>query len=105
MGHHKCGCGCHWDKHHGCHGSSHEKEMMKFNSGDMMTDWFVEKADDAWAELFMEKAKAHWEKVHGADIDKFAEESVKASFENHGGMMDSQKNKQMAVKKMHELMS
>ena len=77
---------------------------MKFNSGDMMADWFVEKADEAWGQLFMEKAKVHWEKLHGKKIDEFAEAAVKASFDNHMNMGESMKLKGMAVRKMRELM-
>lgn len=94
------------EKHRCCNNAHHDKaeDMMKFNSGDMMTDWFVKKADEAWNDLFIEKAKAHWEKLHGKKMDEMAAAAVKANFDNHMNMSESGKTKSMAVKKMHEIM-
>ena len=88
----------------GCCELGHKKANF-FNSGSEHTDMFVGMADDAWSALFMDKAKAHWEKLHGKKIDEFAKAAVKASFDYHMSMMESEKQKAMAVKNMTSLMS
>ena len=67
------GCGCESSHGHG-HGNSYG-----------LADYFLEKTNDAWMQLFMEKLKKRWNDVDGKEMDKVVELLIKTA-ESRGKM-------------------
>jgi predicted secreted Zn-dependent protease len=88
----------------GCHECHHGEKAGRIDFGDSATNMFVNMANDAWEDLFIEKAKVHWEKVHGKQMNEMAKAAVQASFDYHMNMMGSEKRKAETIKKMNSFM-
>ena len=93
----KCGC----QSRCNCESESE----MHAQTGDEHTDKLIMIADKAWHELFKEKAKAHWEKTMGRQMDAMVEAVVKTSMDFHMNMMKGKQATQENVGKIHKVMS
>lgn len=93
--HHCCKC-----QSHCCH-SSNKKHEIKTDCE--MTRMLLKMSDKAWESLFMDKAKAEWERIHGKQMDEVVKAIVDVSMTHHMGMMKNKSEVEEKLEKFKEL--
>jgi hypothetical protein len=68
-----------------CNCNKEKKDDMYEHIHCEMTKWMLTTADEAWTELFREKAKKHYEEIMGAQIEQMAKAAAEGSMSIHMG--------------------